>query len=168
MGCRTRYSLLCVRAVSAMPLVPPFYFPDFSFSFSFSSSLKSMLLSITISVSVAVITQESPFICAVSSESDGCYTQAGESAPKSIEPGERSSVTPSFTANAIVWLRSSFIGNGYENTHYRAQGSLLAYSEEGDEAATNFFMSKPVGFGGAMVMCGQSVVLGTEELLNSC
>lgn len=38
----------------------------------------------------------------------------------------------------------------FNESYFRAHGSLLANTEEGEAAALKVFMSKPVGFGGDM------------------
>ena len=96
-------------------------------------------------LAVVVILQEEVLVCAVSSESDRCDTQAREKALKSVPPSERTRVTPCLAGRCQqIGLNASLKVRG-DQTYLRAQGSRLAYTEDGEAAALNCLISNPVG-----------------------
>lgn len=103
-----------------------------------------------VSVTVVVVLQEEVLICAVAGESDSRDTEAGEEALEAVEAAEGTVVAPGLTMNSVR-IQQNSLENSSQLTYLRAHGSRLAQLEDGEAAALNWPISKPVGLRAGIV-----------------
>jgi hypothetical protein len=104
-------------------------------------------LAVVVTMMVGVL-QEKVFICAVGSESDSSDAEAREQALEAVEAAEGAVIPPCLTGNLLA---SDHTTHRRNKSYLRAQGSRLAKAEDGEAAALNWAMSKPVGFRAGIV-----------------
>lgn len=106
-------------------------------------------------VAVMVVIQERILVSAVYGKGNRRNSEAWEAGLESVPSGEWACVSPCLTIQTFQVSSKLEPKYGEETqvvgqTYCRFHGSLSAHSDVGEAAALKVFMSKPVGFGGAI------------------